>query len=59
MPVYVVSTAAEMPDGDFVISENEDGHAASDPHAALDIDLDMYVYLIKIILFEYNIFIIF
>ncbi|XP_077295138.1 AP-3 complex subunit delta-like isoform X2 [Arctopsyche grandis] len=40
-PKYIVSTAAEMPEGAPGFSDVEDSHAPSDPHAALDIDLDL------------------
>lgn len=32
-----------MPEGTPGLSDNDDSHVPSDPHAALDIDLDMYV----------------
>lgn len=41
-----MSTAAEMPEGAPGFSDVEDSHAPSDPHAALDIDLDLCVVFI-------------
>lgn len=43
--VHVVSTFIEMPEGASVSdNENKDDHDADDPHKALDIDLDVYVF---------------